>query len=256
MVKRIEQSSKDFFHLERLKKFKDFSNQDQPEDYKNRVVIKPWGHEFLIFENSNVAVWFLHIKTGHSTSMHCHPKKKTSLILLSGNALCNTFEKRNYLNSPDAINLEKAVFHSTKSLSAGGINVIEVETPPDKMDLVRLNDEYGRQSQGYEGLTEMRTTNLEDFNYFYFDKPKIGQTFNHQTPFYSITLEKISHRSDSLYQFEKNSIYSIFEGHLASDKGDIFLETGDTIEGVEISSMNDIKFNYEIILFSVKTRNQ
>ena len=125
-----------------------------------------------------------------------------------------------------------------------------------QMDLVRLNDDYGRQSQGYEGLTEMRTTNLEDFNYFHFDQPKIGQTFNHRTSFYSITLEKISHRSDSLYQFEKNSIYSIFEGHLTSDKGGIFLETGDTIEGVEISSMSDIKFNYEIILFSVKTRNQ
>ena len=50
MVKRIEPTPKDIFHLEHLNKSRNFSGNDQPEDYKNRVVLKPWGHEYLIFE--------------------------------------------------------------------------------------------------------------------------------------------------------------------------------------------------------------
>ena len=189
MVKRIEIVQKDKISLERLKKFRDVSESYQPENYKNKVVLKPWGYEYLIFENEHVAIWFLYIKYGHSTSMHCHPEKKTSLILLSGSALCNTFERRNYLNSMDAIILEKAVFHSTKALSTQGINVIEIETPPNKTDLVRLNDEYGRETSGYEGLTQMRTENLEEFNHFFFETPEQNECYTHTNSNYEVSIK-------------------------------------------------------------------
>ncbi len=251
MVKRIKRSPKDVFHLERLKKFRNVSNKEQPEDYKNWVVLKPWGYEYLIFENKEVAVWFLHINNMHSTSMHCHPKKKTSLILLSGNALCNTFERRTYLEGPEAIVFEQSVFHSTKALSSGGIKIIEVETPPDKTDLVRLNDEYGRQMEGYEGLMEMRTDNLKDFGYFFFDTPRIGETCSYPAASYQLTLKSYDNSCTSFFEVINDSLYCLLKGTLSDGKGRIILEVGDVILGKTLNHMQDVRVLDEILLLQI-----
>ena len=59
-------------------------------NYSDVIVKKPWGYEYLIFENDFVAIWMLQIIRKRRTSMHCHPNKKTGLVLLSGNATtCN-----------------------------------------------------------------------------------------------------------------------------------------------------------------------
>lgn len=167
MIKTIEISERDRQALQRLQQLAPATGQVQPQSYRDRVVVKPWGYEFLIFQNEFTAVWFLHIAYGHSTSMHCHPQKKTSLIVVSGRAFCNTFSSRNYLDSLSGIMIQKGVFHSTKCLSKGGLDLIEVESPPNKTDLVRLNDSYGRESSGYEGLSEMKEQSLERYGYFY-----------------------------------------------------------------------------------------
>ena len=56
-------------------------------DYQKVLVKKPWGYEYLMYQNGTVGVWYLHIKEGARTSLHCHPHKKTGLILLSGEAV-------------------------------------------------------------------------------------------------------------------------------------------------------------------------
>jgi mannose-6-phosphate isomerase-like protein (cupin superfamily) len=142
---------------------------EQPVDYRNKVVLKPWGHEFLAFENEWTAVWSLYLRQGQSTSMHCHPSKHTTLLILEGEALCGGLQSKHHLRTGDCLEIDKGVFHSTRALSKPGIQLIEVETPPAKTDLVRLNDEYGRATQGYEGLSEMVTVNLERFSHFFFD---------------------------------------------------------------------------------------
>ena len=56
--------------------------------YDNKVVYKPWGYEYIIFRNSNrLAITFVKINYKHKTSLHCHPRKKTGFIILSGEAL-------------------------------------------------------------------------------------------------------------------------------------------------------------------------
>ena len=46
-------------------------------NYDNRIVIKPWGEEYNIFRNKKkIAITYLKLKKGFSTSLHCHPKKK------------------------------------------------------------------------------------------------------------------------------------------------------------------------------------
>ena len=51
-------------------------------DYKDKVCIKPWGHEFLIFKNKKVAIWYVFITKGGETPLHCHFNKDTLLITL------------------------------------------------------------------------------------------------------------------------------------------------------------------------------
>src|SRR5882672_680707 len=45
-------------------------------DYSKVVVRKPWGYEYLIFQNDSVAVWILYLEAAAETSTHCHPTKK------------------------------------------------------------------------------------------------------------------------------------------------------------------------------------
>ena len=51
--------------------------ENKENHYKNIVVNKPWGYEYLAYENEYVGLWFLHIEKDQETSLHCHPKKDT-----------------------------------------------------------------------------------------------------------------------------------------------------------------------------------
>ena len=53
------------------------------------------------------------------------------------------------LKSGDSIYIAKGVFHQTIS-GKSGIELIEVENPRNKFDLLRLKDNYGRQNMAYE----------------------------------------------------------------------------------------------------------
>ena len=55
--------------------------------YDNKVVLKPWGYEYVVFrnKNNNLSVTLLNINYNKSTSLHCHPKK-SGFILLKGKA--------------------------------------------------------------------------------------------------------------------------------------------------------------------------
>ena len=120
-------------------------------DYKNKIVNKPWGYEYLVYENDDVALWLLYIGPDQSTSMHCHPKKTTGLVVLRGEAEISFLADKRSIKALDKIMIRRGLFHSTKSLSPHGTVLFEIETPKDKHDLVRLNDKYGRESQPYEG---------------------------------------------------------------------------------------------------------
>ena len=134
-------------------------------------------------------------------------------------------------------------------MSPNGIDVIEIETPPDKTDLVRLNDDYGRQKQGYEGLAEMRLNNLDEFDHFYFGTPKAGKIFYHNSKSYRITLEGYNSSNESQLKIKNESLYSLFNGQLSDDKGNAVLEIGDTVRGADLS--RKIFSKNEPLLFGV-----
>ena len=119
-------------------------------DYRNVVVNKPWGYEYLMFENEHVAIWVLFLKNGAKTSMHCHPKKRTSLLVLGGKVVTSSLSKQFELDPLHGVVIDRGTFHSTASVHEEGSFVMEIENPVEKSDLVRLNDQYGRENKGYE----------------------------------------------------------------------------------------------------------
>ncbi len=229
----------------------------QPETYKNKVVIKPWGYEFLMFENDCVAVWYLFIKNGHSTSMHCHPRKKTSLILLYGNAMSNTFLKRRYLKGGDALIVDKGVFHSTKSLSKLGISLLEIETPPDKTDLLRLEDRYGRQSSGYEGISEMQTLNLNDYNYFAFEETDYHLKHSYSKERFAISFEVFSNGDEFKKHFKarEGELYTACRGRVMDKNGNLILDTGDTQNSSVFTGINGLLIPEKTVLLKTSTKD-
>lgn len=132
-------------------------------NYSDVIVKKPWGYEYLAFENEYVAIWILHISRKRKTSMHCHPRKRTGLILLSGTATFRHKHGAIELRALDGIVIDKGTFHLTEAASSlpmdpvseNGIWVMEIESPPLKTDLVRIGDEYGRAGASYEGVNQM-----------------------------------------------------------------------------------------------------
>jgi mannose-6-phosphate isomerase-like protein (cupin superfamily) len=142
MITRLYRSKSDIENLSRLKTT--IPTGKDRYDYKKFVVNKPWGYEYLMFENKEVSIWILSLNRNESTSMHCHPNKKTTLIVIRGEVLCTTLEGFFKRKAGEGLAVESSVFHTTKAVSRGGAIIMEMESPPNKRDLVRLKDLYGR----------------------------------------------------------------------------------------------------------------
>jgi mannose-6-phosphate isomerase-like protein (cupin superfamily) len=252
-TRHITLSHKDKQSLVNLRNHQKVRQLRQPGSYQDKAVIKPWGHEFLIFENECVAIWFLNIKKDHSTSMHCHPLKKTALAVLSGKVLCNTFRHRNFLATGESIIIEPSVFHCTKALSLEGTYLLEIETPPDKLDLVRLEDDYGRESWGYEGCDQMATENLKNFRHFYFDERNCHQTRHTVENCFSISMELFRSQEDFRTNFAVNpsSIYVVCRGALLGPDGSIAADVGEVESGRYLQQLEEIGIDTNTVLMSV-----
>ncbi|OGN02032.1 MAG: hypothetical protein A2651_01395 [Candidatus Yanofskybacteria bacterium RIFCSPHIGHO2_01_FULL_42_12] len=161
MIKKIRQSELDKDYI----KINKYPISPISVNLKNVVVTKPWGYEYLMFKNNETEIWNLSIKYQRSTSMHCHPNKKTALVVLSGRAQFSTLNESWELMPHDVMIIDKGTFHSTQSLSKEGLVLLEFETPPMKHDLLRLEDKYGRARKGYEEEVDrmMKTTEYPRF---------------------------------------------------------------------------------------------
>jgi len=252
VIKRIGLSEKDQTTLKSLLESRPPADADPSKDFRGSVVLKPWGYEYLAFQNEHVAVWVLHIKHGHSTSMHCHPLKKTCLMLLSGSALCNTFYRRNFINGMGAVIIDKGVFHSTHALSDDGIDLIEIETPPNKTDLVRLNDAYGREASGYENESAMQTERLERFNYFYVDEGQaIGDVC--ANPAYRIGIRSFASDDEfrDTFRPQDGEYYASCRGRILATDGSLLLDVGEAQSGSALSARPGLRVSGPLFLLTV-----
>jgi mannose-6-phosphate isomerase-like protein (cupin superfamily) len=123
--------------------------------YLDDCIVKPWGHEMRIYDDRWIDIWQLRIEPGRGTSLHAHPRTDTFLVCIEGDGRLVTgagdeiplFEGASVRIGPGALHA---------SFSEGGMTLIEVELPRDKLDLVRIEDRYGRAGKPYEDARSSR----------------------------------------------------------------------------------------------------
>ena len=208
--------------------------------YDNRIVYKPWGYEYVVYRNLNhLCVTLLSIDYGKTTSLHCHPKKKSGFILVSGKALfqLGLWKKRSEVHSsPSKRMIARGLFHSIKSLSKNGLLALEFETPVNKNDLVRFKDDYGRQQKSYEG--EKFTKNIGS-KFIKFKKPKLGTNQTYKINKVKISLE-VHKNFKKLIRNTMNTIFGILDGAIVDRHGRHVLSYGDIIRTNDLKTLSEV----------------
>ena len=145
-------------------------NSDK-KDYLNRKFYKPWGFEYLTYQTDKIGIWILHVNKNQKTSLHCHFKKDSMLIALSGTFRIDTYDNFHILAENQIMYFPANSFHGIMSYSDVGI-ILEIEvysdkiTYSDKNDLLRLRDIYNRDKHTYEGsVTETIVPEDESVNF-------------------------------------------------------------------------------------------
>jgi|TARA_R100000808_G_C2152067_1_gene161350 mannose-6-phosphate isomerase-like protein (cupin superfamily) len=140
------------------------------------TVKKPWGCEYILYQNDDVAIWHLFINPYQQTSLHSHPNKKTGLLVLDGAAKVSFLGSNNKLFYSEKIMIRQGVFHQTTCMTSGVLQLLEIETPVNKEDIVRLEDSYGRAGSVYMGDSgdyvkqiDLENDNIGPCNIFYTD---------------------------------------------------------------------------------------
>lgn len=217
-------------------------------DLSKMIVNKPWGYEYLLTNTPLVEIWHLALDYLKSTSTHCHPNKKTALIVLEGKAIFSTLNKTLKLSPLDAVTIDAGVFHSTQCASKKGLKLLEIETPPMKHDLVRLKDRYGRANTGYEGKEKMQLINS---SYVKFKSEEIHVIKNFCNNY--LCLSFLQNDDDlKILLSQKSELAVILNGFIKSGDDNILYRLGDVIKTNTLKN-NKLKFNNVSLLSISKT---
>lgn len=199
--------------------------QERHIPFRNTMVRKPWGCEYLMYENGRVALWCLFIRPGARTSMHCHPHKKTGLVAVSGEVRVSFLNDSITLGAGSKLMIREGLFHSTAAMSDQGVVLIESETPCDKSDLVRLDDDYGREEQPYEG-PEAAIPLASDC--LHLQLPERGQTQTCVWQGCRLSMERCADRSALVGRPVPETVV-VLDGGLVSRNGEQVLGPGDVV---------------------------
>ena len=224
--------------------------------YCNKVVYKPWGYEYVIYSSSNrLAITFLKINYGQKTSLHCHPKKKTGFIILSGKALVQIGlykENNKSYSSLSRLVFRHGLFHSIKAISKQGVCALEYETPFKKNDLIRFEDAYGRQAKLYEG--KKFTKNIGS-NFIKFKKPKLGKKQKYNFKNLEILLE-VRKNLKNLAKKDDKTTSAILDGKIIDNKGQNVISCGEIVKTSTLRILSDaIKIKKPITILRVLKKN-
>lgn len=205
--------------------------------FEKNLVKKPWGYEYVIYRDQNkLALTFLNIEYNKQTSLHCHPKKKTGFILISGKARIQLGlykQTAKIYKAPNKLMIRTGLFHSIKAVSKEGIKALEFETPVIKNDLVRYEDKYGRQLKPYEGKKHF--TKIKK-SFIKFKNPQINKQI-----IYKINNRKIfiENHKDFTKLIKKPSTYilGVLRGSVVDKLNREVLTSGDIIRVATIKKL-------------------
>lgn len=111
-----------------------------PESVK--IVPKPWGEEHLLACTDRYAAKLLIIRKGHRLSLQYHERKHETQYVESGRVRYTLAGSELIAEPGTTINLPPGTVHRMEALEDS--RIFEVSTP-DLDDVVRLEDDYGRE---------------------------------------------------------------------------------------------------------------
>jgi len=214
--------------------------------YEKTIVKKPWGYEYLVYQNDKVALWFLYIGYNQQTSMHCHPNKTTGLILLDGEAEISFLGNSFKVNPISKTMIRKGLFHSTKAISKNGAYIFEIETPVDKHDLVRLEDRYGREGSPYEDST-FETPKKEECLWI----DNLNSEYNFSNC--NIKIENVVN-IETLFNKTNNENVVFLDGGIETKNGQLVAQAGDVVEHGTLKKLLNLfpYFSKDTIIMTIK----
>ncbi len=128
-----------------------WNEQFDDDAHLDRIIPKPWGYEYRAYVDDFFDLWSLHIDTPHSTSIHVHPRKLTYLLCLGGQGVTTGLDREDIPIAAGAVlRIARGTFHGTRNTGDDPLELIEVEVPRNKFDLMRLQDDYNRAGTAYE----------------------------------------------------------------------------------------------------------
>lgn len=120
-----------------------------PDIQPGLLLRKPWGLENLLFHSSSCELWELQFLPGTQTSFHLHERKQTVLVVVAGRGILRHGTKEQTLSPGDWATIPAQTPHQLHAQGHTGLLVCELETPPDKNDIIRLDDAYGRRHRPF-----------------------------------------------------------------------------------------------------------
>ncbi len=126
----------------------------------NAIIFKPWGYEYLFSGSSKgeYAGWVLHMDGGFRTSVHCHNTMKTVLYVLSGKIGLDLYHGSTIINEGKKFFIYATEKHRLSAIYGDAI-VIELEMPSDKLDSMRISDDWHREFEEYASGCKVVTLN-------------------------------------------------------------------------------------------------
>tara|TARA_B100000965_G_scaffold393355_1_gene404078 strand:- start:380 stop:1126 length:747 start_codon:yes stop_codon:yes gene_type:complete len=221
--------------------------------YSNRIVKKPWGYEYVIYNSLNrLAITYVYINNKKSTSLHCHPKKKTGFIILKGTALVQIgIYKKNKkrFKSLSRLVFRPGLFHSLKAISKKGMSALEFEIPYKKNDLIRFEDKYGRRNKDYEGS---KFTSIIKPNLIKFAKPSKKKRNTYQLDGVEISIERTKNLKNLSTQ-DANSSTAILEGKITDKKNQEVISYGEIVKSSTLKILSKkYKIKKPLLILNVK----
>lgn len=146
---------------------KDFEKKPHPSDRKSaknirikknkignktadlRFFAKPWGFECLRLRNRHFDIWELFINPQSSTSSHIHVKKDALMLVIKGDVILATTGQKNNLSIGDFRIFKRGTVHQIINATDKIAHILEIESPPNRDDLLRIHDSYGREGLPY-----------------------------------------------------------------------------------------------------------
>lgn len=229
--------------------FELMQNKIKKTNYDNSKVLKPWGEEYNIYRNKKkLAITYLKLKKGESTSVHCHPKKKTGFLILSGIAevQLGIYKKNIFKYKPMSILvLRPGLFHRIKASRGGDLYALEIETPYIKRDLIRMEDNYGRKNNGYESL--QKSIRLTD-NDIIFDTPTLKKSNKYLLNNIKIEISYFSNFK-KFNSYDDKSVSIILDGNIINNSNKTVITIGEIVKSYTLKKLsNFFKINKKILI--------